>query len=143
MALQFEVTDAPEAENLPKDTLIPARLEGLHRRTIEYADKQTGEAKTFDVLDWMFRTSDAYGSRRVKGGTPASITNATGNRFRAWVEALIGQEIAPGFTFTDDDIVGLPCLITIAHTQDRKDPRKYWDNVEDVLAASESDEPPF
>jgi hypothetical protein len=139
----YTVTE-DEFKPIPEDTIVPAKLREMTSKAFDYTDKKTGEIKVAEKVEWWFDvTGGEHEGRKIKGETWAQITNNPNNQFRTWVEALLQREITPGFTFTDDDLIGLPCCITVKHVAN-KDGSRTYENVEDVLPATSSfDEPPF
>jgi hypothetical protein len=59
------------------------------------------------------------------------------------VEALLQREITPGFTFTDDDLIGLRCNLTVVHVRSTKDPERIYENVDEVVSAGSKFDPGF
>lgn len=142
--MAFTVTET-EYKQIPENTPQPAVLESLEQKTVPYTDKQTGESKTFTKLEWWFKiTGGEHQGRKVKGETSAVIDNHPNNQFRQWVEGLLGQEIPVGFSFEEDDLIGLPCEITVRHNVVTKNgEERVYENVNGVAQRSTFDEPPF
>lgn len=128
---------------IPPNTPLAAVVESLKVVTIPYVDKQTQEKKTFDKCEWWFKiTSGEFKGRKVKGETSAVIDNHPSNKFRLWVESLLNMPIPVGFSFDEEDVMGLPCEITTV--QNTLSDGRVFDNVESVNPASQqSEEPPF
>lgn len=124
---------------IPEDMFVPAKLREMNNKSFDYTDKKTNEIKTAEKVEWWFEiTGGEHEGRKVKGETWAQITNNPNNKFRAWVEALLGREITPGFTFTDDDLIGLPCSLTVVHVPN-KDNTRIYENVDEVVAPTGDD----
>lgn len=119
--VKAQVEDEPD-RTIPEDTLLKAELVETKDKTIEWADRATGEKKSAVLVEWWFRVTDRdvnqglYEGRRVKGETDSKITNHPNNRFRNWAEALLQRELPVGAGVdTDEDLVGLPCIISVRH----------------------------
>ena len=141
-------TTATEEEDrtIPEDTIVPAILHEIKLRVVQYNDKVTGEAKSFEQLEWWFEVSSGeYQGRKVKGTTDTKLTTHPKNRFRNWSSVMLNREIADGFPMDTDDLVGLPADVVISHRADKKDPSKSYEEVSEVLPASggQAVDPPF
>jgi hypothetical protein len=141
-------TTATEEEDrtIPEDSIVPATLTEIKLRVVQYNDKQTGEAKSFEQLEWWFEvTSGDYQGRKVKGTTDTKLTTHPKNKFRNWSSVMLNREIADGFPLDTDDLIGLPADVAIGYRPDRKDPSKVYEEVSEVLPASggQASEPPF
>lgn len=148
MGLQFNTEDQPDL-TLPEDTLFRATLIEIKPKEINWNDKKTGEAKSKTLLDWWFEvTSEGkYKGRKVRAECEARLTNHPDNRFHNWAETLLGRQIPVGVGVDTDDLVGLPCEISIRHEADRKDASKKYERVDEILPVTGgfdlNDEPPF
>lgn len=132
--------------DLPTDTLLKAKLIELDNREVPFADKKTGEQKTFNKLKWVFEiTQDGeYLGKTVQADTSAYLSDSPHNQFRNWAEQLLNRELETGQILSESDLIGLPAMITVRYEEDRKDKTKKYARVEDVLAAGDSfAEPPF
>jgi hypothetical protein len=129
---------------IPEDTFVSAKLMEMNNKSFPYTDKKTREEKIAEKVEWWFQITDGeHEGRRIKGETWAQITSNPNNKFRSWVEALLQREITPGFTFTDDDLIGLPCSLTVKHVVGGKDNDRIYENVDEVIPATTSFEPAF
>lgn len=157
--MEFPCEDEPDL-TIPENTVARARLEKLDHHTFDWTDRQTGEMKTSSKLVWTWRILSTnadgdYAGRTVRGECKAKLSNRDDNRFRAWTEALINQEIPVGMRIDTDDLIGLSADVVIGIEPDRKDPLKKWNRVTDVIPATsrpgpagprgafQSAEPPF
>jgi hypothetical protein len=139
----YTVTE-PEFKQIPEDEFVPAILREMNDKSFEYADKRTGEMKTASKVEWWFEVTDGeHAGRKVKGETWAQITSDPNNKFRSWVEALLQREITPGFTFTDDDLIGLRCNLTVVHVRSTKDSERIYENVDEVVSSGSKFDPGF
>lgn len=139
------VEDQPD-RTVPEDTLLKAELTEVKDKTIEWVDKQTKENKSAVLLEWWFKITDKnaadglYEGRRIKGETDSKITNHPNNRFRNWAEALMGRELPVGAGIdTDEDLVGLPCIISVRHRDyvDKKTGEKrVAEEIDEVMPLS-------
>lgn len=112
---------------LPSDTLFPAVLDRVSIRTIEYTlkkdrgTKKAGEKDSFDKWVWEFRITDgAYKGDTAYGETEDRLTNREDNLVRQWGETLLGREIELGEEFDTDNVLGLPCQVTVRHEEPRQ-----------------------
>jgi hypothetical protein len=140
--MKFQVQEVEAREELPIDAPLNARLLSIETKTVNYVDKKTNEPKSFDKLVWKFGADD-FDNRWVWGETSTTITTHPENEFRNFVEALLGVEVNPDFSFTDDDLIGLRCQVILGHQPNKKDPANPYTKVMQVLPATESEEVPF
>lgn len=144
------VTEEEKDLTLPEDSIQRARLNEVKFRTFEFTDRQTGEKKTGEILEWWWEVTrpsagldDEFIGRRVKGECRPKLTNRPGNKLREWAEALLDREIPVGFALDVDDLVGLEAEIVIGHRPDKKDPAKKWEEVTHVLPCGMAEDAPF
>ena len=141
---------------LPDETPFPARLESVEVKTIQFEKKdrktgaKTGEWSSFDKWVWDFQiTSGQYAGLHAYGETEDRLTNHPDNKVRQWAETLRDAPFEIGEGLNTDDLVGLPCIVTVRHDEPR--PKKDGGNfypcpVDDVFpegALPVDDEPPF
>jgi hypothetical protein len=143
---------------LPEDVLFPAELTSVVVRTVEFTYKKgpkVGEKGSFDLWVWEFAiTGGDYAGMKAWGETEDNLNNLEEPKGRAklvrpWAETLLGRQIEIGENFDTDQVLGLPCKITVKHEEPR--PKKdggffYGCPVEDVFPAdprSSDDAPPF
>ncbi len=143
-------TEEEQDLTLPKGSVHRARLDELTVRTYTFTDRDTNQEKEGQTLDWWFKISQSnlgpeYIGRTVKASCPPKLTSREGNKFREWAEALLGREIPVGMQLDTDDLVGMEAEVVIGHRPDRKDPKRMWDFVEDVIPVfgGTDDAPPF
>lgn len=105
---------------LPKDTLFPAILEAVTVKTIKY--KKDGKDKSFDKWEWEFKITDGeYAGLSAYGETEDRLTTHPDNKVRQWGEVLRGGvEFEVGESIDTDDLIGLPCVITVTHEEPRE-----------------------
>lgn len=138
--MPFEVQKSTQ---LPAGVLLKARLDSLDVRDIPFTDKKTGEAKSFQKIEWIFKVIDGeFQGKEVRGETSAYLTDHPENKFRNWSEALLNRSLDLGFVLDESDLVGATSLITVKYVADRKDEEKKWPRIDDVIPLAE-DEPPF
>lgn len=147
MGYTFIVQDAPDL-TIPEDTICRARLNGLEKKTISWNDRQTGEAKTTELMEWSWEViSGNHQGRKVRGTCDAVISNHPRNKFRLWAEAILDKRIDSGEPFDTDDLVGQIADVSIGHRPDKKDPSKKFEFVDEVIpisgGLSSQSEPPF
>ena len=137
MGLTFTTIDEPDL-TIPEDMIVRATLAEIKQRTIKWVDKQSGEAKERDLLEWYWQvqTPEKYSMRKIKGECDAKISNSPGNKFMQWASTLLGREIPVGMAVDVDDLLGLPADLTVKHDPDRKDPSKVWERVDEVIAVN-------
>lgn len=149
MGLVF-TTEEQKDLTLPEDSIHRAKLLEIKQRTINWTNAEGPQSR--DILEWWWEitkssSGDEFVGRRVKGECPAKLTNHPGNRFHNWAETLLGRQIPPGMGIDTDDLIGLQAEVSIGHRQDKKDPNKVWEFVDEVLPAdgafSLNDAPPF
>ena len=145
---------------LPADVLLPAILVEVEERTYDFVYKahhkrvQSGAVKVGDegkVEKWVWKfaiTEGDYGGLHAWGETEAFLSTHPDNKVRQWAEALRGAEFDPGEGLDTDDLLGLPCVITVRHDEPR--PKRdgsgnfYPCPVDSVFPASDVAElPPF
>lgn len=133
---------------LPADVPLPAELTSVKEESFPYTDKQ-GKPQTFTKWTWEFSITDGeYAGLRAWGDTDPKLTNHPDNKVRQWAETLRGSEFEMGEGLDTDDIIGLPCIITVANLKEEKkgSPGEFYYKtpVKDVFPADAVDhEPPF
>jgi hypothetical protein len=129
---------------IPTNTLLRAKLTDL---TVREVPKRDGGS--FQRLNWTWEiTQDGeYFGAEVRADTSAFLSDAPDNQFRNWAEALLQRPLDLGVALNENDLVGLQALITVMYEPDRKDPKKTWRRVEDVMALEGASrayqDPPF
>ena len=143
-----------EREQIPADLIAAANIVSIELNEFSWYDKiekkPDGSAvqKTGRKLKWLFKiTEGEYEGRWVRGETRANLSTRSDNDYRIWVETVLGRELSPGEKFDSDQLVGLPVKVHTIHQVDKKDAKKIWVKVDDLLPASGGfqfdDEPPF
>lgn len=111
-----QMEDAPKWR-LPAETVFPAQLQSVTVRTIKF--QKNGEDRSFDKWVWEFMiTEGEFSPLKAIGETDAALTNHPNNKVRPWAEALRGAEFQLGEDLDTDDLIGLPCLIEVANTEE-------------------------
>lgn len=137
------------SEQIPADTIHPAKLLDVTVQPIQWKDKVTGDTKTADLLKWKWEITEGdYAGKWVWGSCDARLSTHPKNQFRNWSETLLGREVPPGLIIDTDDLLGLEAQITIKHRADKKDPAKVYVEVDEVLPGGDTgwsfdDQPPF
>lgn len=132
---------------LPADTPLPAVLNAVTEKSFPY--KKDGQDKTFTKWEWEFEiTEGEYSGLRAWGSTEDRLTNHPENKVRQWGETLRGKPFDLGEGFSTDDVLGLPCVITVDNTIYEKkgtNEKSYLCPVADVFPADsvQDEEPPF
>lgn len=132
-----------EASNyaIPEGILVPALLTKVEQVEIPYtvkSGKRAGESAIFTKWEWDFYVTDGeYAGLTIRGNTEPRITTADapgGNLklVRPWAEALLGRDLNVGEDVDTDDLVGLPCQLTVTHQEPRakRDGEGFWFNME-------------
>ena len=120
---------------LPEDTPFPAILNAVETRTIKYT--RDGQEKSFDKWEWVFKiTEGEYAGMEAYGESEDRLTNHPDNKVRQWAETLRDAPFEIGEGLNTDDLLGLPCVITVSHGEPR--PKKDGTNfypcpVQDVF----------
>lgn len=135
---------------IPEDTLVKAMLAEVDTKMIEWKDRKTGQDKSAELLVWWFEVTDTrfdelYKGRKVKAECRNELTNHPDNEFRLISEALLGRELPTGAGIdTDEDLVGLTCMIEVKHREYEKDgKKKIAEEIAQVFPASVGDDVPF
>jgi hypothetical protein len=136
-------------KHLPDDAFLRVKVDVSEIRTIPYTDKKTGEMKELQKIKWVFAVTDErpqfdefYG-RKVQGETWAKMSTSPSDTFRNWTQALLRRDLAIGFAFDLEDLVGLSAVASFKQEQDYKDKDKYWDVVDELMPLVEQLTPPF
>lgn len=143
------VEDGPEDRKLPENTLLRATLLEIKKETVNYTDRQSGLPASFDKFTWWFQitSDDKYNGRRVKGRTPALMSDRGGQQLREWVQTMRNVDSLPvGEKFDTDSLLGLPVELLVKHVPDSRDPSKTWEEVEMLSPISggyDVNNPPF
>lgn len=133
---------------LPEDVPMPAVLSAVKEESFPYKDKKTGANETFTKWTWEFSISEGeYAGLRAWGDTEPKMTNRADNKVRQWAETLRGSEFEMGEGLDTDDLIGLPCIITVANIKEEKknSPGEFWYRtpIKDVFPSDAEIEPPF
>lgn len=157
---QSTMTDQ-DAYSLPEDVPFPAILKSVtaehtefqykaHHKQVQEGKKKVGETGEFSKWRWEFEITDGdYAGLRAWGDTEDRLTNHPDNKVRQWAETLQGSQFDVGDGLNTDDLIGLPCIITVRHEEPRpkKDGGSFYPcPVHDVFPAdalSGGDDPPF
>lgn len=126
-------------ETIPEDSMLRARVVEMKERSFQWTDYKVNppEQRETTKLRWYFEITDGeYRTKRVHGETDPNLSTHPRNRFRQWAEALLNREVPGGMKVDTDDLVGLPCMVTIAHRKDKKDPSRVWVEVDGVAGLS-------
>jgi len=139
----------------PDDEYYPSVLSRVEEVEVPYFKKDEAGVKTteqaiFRKWEWYFKVvSGPFEGDTLRGDTPPEMTTREDNKVRIWGEALLGREIEVGEEFDTDQIVGLPCLISVRHEKprDRPDGTKFYGSVVDEVmprtGTLQDEEPPF
>lgn len=158
-----EFTLRPEVDlRLPTDKIFRAKLMEVKRVEQEWTDYKDKDApgqaikKTFSKMVWWweiqdenYRVPDTGQLRRVRGECKPEFGKSDSNDFYRWVKALLGGDDIPLDTTISipDDIVGLSADILIRHDKDKNNPKKIYEQVDEVMpiegGLSSSEAPPF
>lgn len=135
--------------DLPEGVLMQARLKDIEVKTIPYTDRKTGEAKTFEKLNWIFEITEQgdFNARLIRKETNAAFKTSEYNEPYQIAKSLLNREIAAGTAVGPGDLIGLPGLITVRYEADRGGDGKKWARVDQVYpldpASAAGFEPPF
>lgn len=135
------------AYSLPEDVLLPAQLLSVTEEEIPYtikSGKRAGEQGTFRKWTWEFKITDGeYAGLHAWGATEAGLSTLDEPKgslklAKPWSETLLNTELPVGYELDTDDLLGLPCQITVSHDEPRakKDGGYFYGcPVEDVFPA--------
>ena len=144
---RFKKEEQPDL-SLPEDSIHRARLTEIDQKTINWIEN--GTQKETEILEWWWEITATnlgpqYVGRRVKGSCSAYLGSGENNKFNAWAEALLNREIPIGADVDTDDLVGLEAEVVIGHKPNKKDPSKFFEEVQFVhpLSGAYSADPPF
>ena len=108
----------------------------------EVTSQKTGKTSRF--LNFKFqivRPGHGYGDeilgKTLYGEIFAEMTTRPGNKYREWAQAILGRDIPAGMKLDTDDLLELPCDVSIMHEPDWKDPSRIWERVGMVLPSSD------
>lgn len=135
----------------PENEYFPARLSKVEERSFEWHQKDfnTKELKydgagqpimrSKTVWRWHFEITDGeFQGDNVNGETENEITTLEDNICRQWAEALLGAEINVGDGFDTDTVLGVGCMVRLAHDKPyrRADGTMgYFSSVVEVMPA--------
>jgi len=104
---------------LPTETPFPAMLESVEEREIPYTNRD-GKPATFKKWEWIFQITEGdYAGISAYGETEAKLTTHPDNLVRQWGEVLRDAPFGIGEGLNTDDLLGLPCVITVRHDPPR------------------------
>lgn len=132
---------------LPAETPLPAVLNAVEEKVIPYT--KDGKEKSFTKWEWEFEITEGdHAGLRAWGSTEDRLTNHPENKVRQWAETLRGRPFELGEGLSTDDLLGLPCVITVAnetYTKKGTGEKSYICPVVDVFPADsvQDEEPPF
>ena len=132
---------------LPKDTPLPARLNAVTVKEINYTN-QDGQPDSFKKWEWEFAIIDGeYAGLKAWGDTEAKVTSHAEDKARQWAEAISGNDYGIGEGLDTDDLLGIECMVVVDNTTYVKKgttETKYICPVTDVFPAGSVEmEPPF
>lgn len=140
--------DEPDIENIPEDTIHPAKITSIVAKDISWT--KDGERKTATLLNWRWEIIEGEYKERAVFLTTNSDLELGGyrNRFRQVVETLLSSTIKPEDPpLNTDDLIGMVADISIKYRPDKRDPAIQYVEVGEVLPAGDTqftpDEPPF
>jgi hypothetical protein len=136
---------------LPEDTLLLGQLVEVTEKLIEWKDKTTGEDKSATMLQWWIECIDdredgLFKGRKVRAECDDRLTNHPRNRFRQYVEAFLGSELALGTEIDpQEDLVGLKCHFTVTHRAytDKSGNEGIAEDVDEVISLADDSDVPF
>lgn len=141
-----------DAYAIPEETPVPAVLDSVDVVTFQERDRETKALTggTYDRWKWTFKVSDGdYYGIKVTALTTPFISNHPDNKVRLWAETLTGKQWGESEGIDTDEIIGLPCILTVRHEEPRpkKDGTGMWYGlrIQDVFPAGaiDLDTPPF
>jgi len=89
----------------------PATLLGI---SVEAPTAKSPNQKEW--LKWLFVIDDAS-PEGVEMTAPSSMRLTAKSKTRAWVEAVLGRQLANGETITLEDIKALDCFVLVTHDE--------------------------
>jgi hypothetical protein len=149
---------------LPADELLPAVLQSVtekttkftwkpHHKAVQEGREKAGTEGVIEKWEWTFSITDGeYAGLRAWGETPPFLSTREDNKVGQWGTALRGGGAENAYQVGDaidtDDLVGLPCMITVQHDPPRPkangDGNFYGCPVHSVFPANSADDlPPF
>lgn len=135
---------------VPAGIPLPAVLNAVTERVIEFVrkddnydgSKKKGDKDSFTKWKWEFKVTDGeYAGMKLYGETEDRLTNREDNLVRQWSETLLNATIEVGQGLNTDDLIGLPCIVTVRHEEPRekRDGGKFYPcPVDEVFPASSS-----
>lgn len=128
---------------LPEETPLPASLTKVELKEFEFTVKKgpnAGKKDMFRKWEWEFTITDGeFAGLHAWGETEAKIsiiTDGSRNKAAQWCETLRDAPFDIGEGVDTDDLIGLPCAITVKHdARDRSDGQGkfYSEPVTDVF----------
>lgn len=142
---------------LPPETPLNATLVAVTERVIPFKNKRTGTDDQFSKWEWEFQINEGeFEGLKAWGDTEDRLTSHPDNKVRQWAETLLNKTFAIGEGVDTDDLLGLPCVITVDNTTYEKNDgtTSYLCPVLDVFPAGaiptsdpwatpQTEEPPF
>ncbi len=139
----------------PDDQYYPCVLEKVEEREVKFQKKDKSGARTneqgvFYKWRWVFRIQEGeFADDALYGDTSAEFSTRDDNKIRQWSEALLGREMEVGEELDTDNMIGLPCYVTVRHGEPRAkaDGEFFYPcEVDEVLPRNQEpheDQPPF
>jgi hypothetical protein len=137
----LEETASDGVEAIPDGDILTAEIANCEERDSLFDDDKNPGTKRREV-SFRFRITEPgeFYDRVVYGNTPTTFTTHSDCKLRMWVQEIMGvDDLAKGFRFNTETLLGLPCRVVIA--QYPKKAGGVGNRVQDVFRASTSSAP--
>lgn len=129
---KYVVEEEKPREPISDDAIFPAKI--LKVEEIE----KTFDGKKKKRINFTFRLEAdglPWDGWELEGDVPAFLNAAPENRFRQWVEAVLGNEVPVGFQVDTDALVGQMVRVVVGARPytDKYNNDKIWNWVKDLL----------
>lgn len=126
-------------DKFPAGTRVPARVAGIERDDYSFTDKQSGQQKTVEQIQWTFAIMQpgVWMGKDIVGKTTTNFVAHPNCKAYSWATAITQREFAEGEQVEMDNLLGLPCTVEIGHSKPDKEGRT-WMRIDNVLPAAVS-----
>ena len=112
-----EGSDKPQRKQyalIPEGTVLNAEIMKIEEKVLPFTDDDGNPIKKVEFS--FLVTDEKYSNRRLWGQTSTKFVDNPNCKLRSWTCELMGLDTIPNdFTLDTDQLVGLPCRVTVGH----------------------------
>lgn len=139
MGLIFELEESSFAGYIEDGEIYQAQLIANNVKDVQFPS----EPEPVKRLGWKFRiiSDDHHDGQDVWGETSTNFTINTNCKLYVWAEALLGQQLPPGYRLDMDTLVDRTCRIIVGkreYTDKKTGEQKFVNFVKEVHPSREA-----